>query len=189
MQFIDPKYKLHVMLLYGSGLRVMECVRLRVQDIDYDYGAIRIWQGKGGKIERWHWLRSSTRCSKSKKHWHDDIIRKIWSHPVMRACGWWTRYRKTPRRWVWVQLALPVSINQAFHRSWNRLTTPATYQRSRFTACGAKNCCRRWHHKEHHLPHLAAQFCNSLTWIRRWHSYRARAVRTLRCQNDAYSLT
>lgn len=49
MQFIDPKYKLHVMLLYGSGLRVMECVRLRVQDIDYDYGAIRIWQGKGGK--------------------------------------------------------------------------------------------------------------------------------------------
>ncbi|NOH98870.1 integron integrase [Vibrio sp. 99-70-13A1] len=46
---IDPKYKLHIMLLYGSGLRVMECVRLRIQDIDYHYGAIRIWQGKGGK--------------------------------------------------------------------------------------------------------------------------------------------
>lgn len=49
LQHIDPKYKLHVMLLYGSGLRVMECVRLRIQDIDYHYGAIRIWQGKGGK--------------------------------------------------------------------------------------------------------------------------------------------
>ncbi|MGF1709657.1 integron integrase [Vibrio kagoshimensis] len=46
---IDPKYKLHIMLLYGSGLRVMECVRLSIQDIDYHYGAIRIWQGKGGK--------------------------------------------------------------------------------------------------------------------------------------------
>ena len=46
---IDPKYKLHAQLLYGSGLRLMECVRLRVQDIDYDYGLIRIWQGKGGK--------------------------------------------------------------------------------------------------------------------------------------------
>ncbi|WP_159737912.1 integron integrase [Vibrio atypicus] len=46
---IDPRYKLHIMLLYGSGLRVMECVRLRVQDIDYDYKAIRVWQGKGGK--------------------------------------------------------------------------------------------------------------------------------------------
>ncbi|WP_038173097.1 MULTISPECIES: integron integrase [Vibrio] len=46
---IDPKYKLHIMLLYGSGLRVMEAVRLRVHDIDYHYYAIRIWQGKGGK--------------------------------------------------------------------------------------------------------------------------------------------
>ncbi len=46
---IDPKYKLHIMLLYGSGLRLMECVRLRIQDIDFDFGAVRIWQGKGGK--------------------------------------------------------------------------------------------------------------------------------------------
>ncbi|MFN1535200.1 integron integrase [Vibrio jasicida] len=49
VQHIDPKYKLHIQLLYGSGLRVMECLRLRIQDIDYDYGAIRVWQGKGGK--------------------------------------------------------------------------------------------------------------------------------------------
>ncbi|MDF2154342.1 integron integrase [Vibrio sp. CAU 1672] len=49
IQHIDPKYTLQVQLLYGSGLRVMECLRLRVQDIDYDYGAVRIWQGKGGK--------------------------------------------------------------------------------------------------------------------------------------------
>tara|TARA_Y100001956_G_C4100636_1_gene177485 strand:+ start:343 stop:1305 length:963 start_codon:yes stop_codon:yes gene_type:complete len=46
---LDPRYKLQIMLLYGSGLRVMECVRMRVQDIDYDYKALRIWQGKGGK--------------------------------------------------------------------------------------------------------------------------------------------
>ncbi|HAS6196314.1 TPA: integron integrase [Vibrio vulnificus] len=49
IQHIDPRYKLHIMLLYGSGLRVMECVRLRIQDIDYHYGALRVWQGKGGK--------------------------------------------------------------------------------------------------------------------------------------------
>lgn len=49
VQHIDPRYKLHIQLLYGSGLRVMECLRLRVQDIDYDYGAVRVWQGKGGK--------------------------------------------------------------------------------------------------------------------------------------------
>lgn len=49
IQHVDPKYKLHTLLLYGSGLRVMECLRLRIQDIDFDYGAIRVWQGKGGK--------------------------------------------------------------------------------------------------------------------------------------------
>ncbi|CAE6906125.1 integron integrase [Vibrio sp. B1FLJ16] len=49
IQHVDPKYKLHTLLLYGSGIRVMECLRLRIQDIDFDYGAIRIWQGKGGK--------------------------------------------------------------------------------------------------------------------------------------------
>ncbi|NMT18716.1 tyrosine-type recombinase/integrase, partial [Vibrio parahaemolyticus] len=48
VQHIDPRYRLHIQLLYGSGLRVMECLRLRVQDIDYDYGAVRVWQGKGG---------------------------------------------------------------------------------------------------------------------------------------------
>ncbi len=46
---INPTYKLHAQLLYGSGLRQMELLRLRFQDIDFDYGVIRIWQGKGGK--------------------------------------------------------------------------------------------------------------------------------------------
>jgi integron integrase len=36
-------------LLYASGLRLMEAVRLRVQDIDFDYLAIRVWFAKGGK--------------------------------------------------------------------------------------------------------------------------------------------
>ncbi|MBU2977508.1 integron integrase [Alteromonas sp. C1M14] len=46
---IPANLKLPVSLLYGSGLRLMEAVRLRVKDIDFDYNAIRIWDGKGGK--------------------------------------------------------------------------------------------------------------------------------------------
>ena len=36
-------------LLYGSGLRLMEAVRLRVQDLDFNQCAIYVRNGKGGK--------------------------------------------------------------------------------------------------------------------------------------------
>lgn len=36
-------------LLYGSGLRISECLRLRVQDLDFDYNQIWVRSGKGDK--------------------------------------------------------------------------------------------------------------------------------------------
>ena len=36
-------------LLYGSGLRLMECMRLRVKDVDLGYLRITVRDGKGGK--------------------------------------------------------------------------------------------------------------------------------------------
>jgi integron integrase len=36
-------------VLYGTGMRIMECCRLRVQDIDFDRGEILIRNGKGAK--------------------------------------------------------------------------------------------------------------------------------------------
>jgi integron integrase len=48
-QHINSHYKLIISLLYGSGLRRIECVRLRVNDIDVSLKQIRIWNGKGFK--------------------------------------------------------------------------------------------------------------------------------------------
>jgi len=36
-------------LLYGSGLRLRECLKLRVKDIDFDYRQILVRDAKGGK--------------------------------------------------------------------------------------------------------------------------------------------
>jgi len=36
-------------LLYGSGLRLRECLKLRVKDVDFEYRQITVRDGKGGK--------------------------------------------------------------------------------------------------------------------------------------------
>ena len=41
--------KLMAGLLYGSGLRLMECVRLRVKDVDFALAQITVREAKGGK--------------------------------------------------------------------------------------------------------------------------------------------
>ena len=42
-------YGLMAKLIYGSGLRLMECVRLRVKDIDFDRSQVIVRDGKGMK--------------------------------------------------------------------------------------------------------------------------------------------
>ncbi|MGZ8161073.1 MAG: integron integrase, partial [Methylobacter sp.] len=42
-------YGLMANMLYGTGMRLMECVRLRVKDVDFERGEILIREGKGGK--------------------------------------------------------------------------------------------------------------------------------------------
>ena len=54
-QYIPPTHSLACKLMYGSGLRLMEVVRLRTQDIDFDFCSIQVWQGKGRKIDVLPW--------------------------------------------------------------------------------------------------------------------------------------
>jgi integron integrase len=48
-KYIPVQYQLLFGLLYGSGLRRMEAVRLRTGDIDVDLKQVRVWNGKGFK--------------------------------------------------------------------------------------------------------------------------------------------
>lgn len=46
---MEGTHRLMTQLTYGCGLRLMECVRLRVQDVDFGQGRVFVRGGKGGK--------------------------------------------------------------------------------------------------------------------------------------------
>jgi integron integrase len=49
LTMIDGEVWLMAALLYGSGMRLMECMRLRVKDVDFERRQITIRDGKGAK--------------------------------------------------------------------------------------------------------------------------------------------
>jgi integron integrase len=46
---LEPTPRLMAALIYGSGLRLLECVRLRIKDLDFDRQELTVRDGKGGK--------------------------------------------------------------------------------------------------------------------------------------------
>jgi len=49
LAMLEGTHQLMARLLYGTGMRLMECVRLRVKDVDFERGEILIRDGKGAK--------------------------------------------------------------------------------------------------------------------------------------------
>ncbi len=49
LKHLNGRQRLMVSLMYGTGMRLMDCIRLRVQDVDFGYCQIVIRDGKGKK--------------------------------------------------------------------------------------------------------------------------------------------
>ena len=52
LSLIEGVHGVMARTLYGTGMRLMECVRLRVKDVDFDRSEITVRDGKGGKDRR-----------------------------------------------------------------------------------------------------------------------------------------
>ena len=96
--------QLVVLLLYGTGMRILECLRLRVQDVDFDLGHITIRRPKGGR-DRVTMLPNAAR---DRLHDHLKQVRAL--HDKDLAEGFGSVYlphalaRKYPhadREWKW----------------------------------------------------------------------------------------
>jgi integron integrase len=110
MQFlILPNVALMAGLMYGGGLRLMECVRLRIKDIDFHHHQIMIRDGKGQKD------RVTMLPGKFNTPLRDHIARVKTIYETDRANGvtgvyiWPALARKYPKaasEWIW-QYAFP----------------------------------------------------------------------------------
>ena len=80
---MEGTFKLMAALLYGTGMRLMDCVRLRVQDIDFEYRQIVIRNSKGMKDRMAplpHRLEQSLRR-------HLKTVRQIHSEDIEQGFG------------------------------------------------------------------------------------------------------
>ncbi|MGH8567237.1 MAG: integron integrase, partial [Gammaproteobacteria bacterium] len=95
---------LMIRLLYGTGMRIMECVRLRVKDVDFARGEIVVRQGKGAK-DRMTVLPHSLAASLK-----DHLVRVKKLHEADLEAGYGEvylpdalarKYPGAPRQWAW----------------------------------------------------------------------------------------
>ena len=96
--------RLIVMLLYGSGLRLLEALRLRVKDVDFDQHQITVRGGKGDK-DRVTVLPESVRAELRR---HLSEVRVIHEKDLGRGAGWVAlphalsrKYPEAGREWIW----------------------------------------------------------------------------------------
>jgi integron integrase len=95
---------LMVSMMYGAGLRLMECLRLRVQDIDFSRNEILIRDGKGAK-DRITMLPQSLKAPllehlKRSKRIHDRDLADGWGR-VLLPDAIDRKYPSAPREWRW----------------------------------------------------------------------------------------
>ncbi len=101
---LDGSDWLMAMLLYGAGLRLMECSRLRVKDIDFTSNQIVVRAGKGNK-DRHTMLPTAMREPLSK---HLDVIKRQHGRDLERGLGRVTlpdalerKYPNAGKEWGW----------------------------------------------------------------------------------------
>jgi len=101
---LDGMPRLMACLLYGAGLRVLECCRLRVQDLDFGTNQIVVRGGKGDKDR----VTMLPTVAKADLRRHLDAARIQHEDDLASGGGWvelptalLRKYANAGREWVW----------------------------------------------------------------------------------------
>jgi len=111
LQHLDGPVWLVAALLYGSGLRLLEALHLRIKDIDFGDNQITVRSGKGGK-DRVTMLPAIVKEPLAR---HLEVMRLQHQQDLERNAGWVEmplalarKYPSAGREWCW-QWAFPAT--------------------------------------------------------------------------------
>lgn len=104
LEHLDGVPRLMAILLYGAGLRLLECARLRVKDVDFGSNQIVVRGGKGGK-DRTTLLPAAVKEDLGR---HLELVRQQYQRDLERGAGWVElpaslarKYPSAGRDWGW----------------------------------------------------------------------------------------
>jgi integron integrase len=101
---MDGEVRLMASVMYGAGLRLMECLRLRVQDIDFAANQIVVRDGKGSKDR----VTMLPQAVKRPLMNHLERVKKVHQRDLREGYGrvmlphaLARKYPNAPREWKW----------------------------------------------------------------------------------------
>ena len=127
---VEPARRLAVSLLYGTGLRLMECVTLRVSDVDFGRQRIRI-RGDDGRFRRFTLLPEALRDAVAAQV---EAVRRQHLRDVVSGGGY-VEHSESPRvardwRWTWLFPAARQHVDRASGQRRRHHVDVTTIQRA-----------------------------------------------------------
>ena len=101
---LEGTWRLMAQVLYGTGMRLMECLRLRIKDVDFGRNQIVVHGGKGAK-DRTTMLPDKVKLELER---HLERVRLLWEKDVEEGFGevylpegLARKYPNAAREWAW----------------------------------------------------------------------------------------
>ncbi len=171
-------------LMYGTGIRLMECVRMRVGDVDFGNRLIVIRDGKGAKdrvVPLPQRLEEPLRrhLAERRRLHEEDLAAGVGEVYLPDALA--RKYPSAPREWIW-QYVFP-SAKLSTDPKGGRVR-PAPSQRVRTAAGGQGRRGGSQHREAGEQPCAAAFVCNPFAGGRLRHPQGSGAAGARGCDND-----
>lgn len=133
--FLFGEHKLMASIIYGGGLRLNECITLRIKDIDFERGVININASKGDKSRATILPESITRDLKNHMENIEEYYKKDRAEDIPGVILPKALSRKYPNaskewRWFWLFPAKQLSVDKEENCIRRYHVSPSTVQKA-----------------------------------------------------------